>query len=106
MKHMTDTDFILNPLCFKVVLITVLSLTALKSENFCSFQNISNESLTYYSVLPINFRNDLEESLSAKSRVFRLQNFHPLDCETNVPIMQMANGRLPAMVTRSVLPNL
>lgn len=72
MKHMTDTDFILSPLCFKVVLVTALSLRALKSENFCSSQNISNNSLTYYSVLSISFRYDLEESLSAKSKVLSL----------------------------------
>jgi len=73
MKHMTDIDFLLNPPCFKVALITVLSLRALKFENFCSSQNISNKSLIYHSVLPICFGYDLEESLSAKSRTFRLQ---------------------------------
>lgn len=104
---MTKTDFIFCPLCFKVVLITVVSLKALKSETLWSSQKISNESLTFYSVLPVSFIYDLGESKLARRRIFRLQNypdicFCPLDCATNVPIMQMSNGRLPAVVTRSV----
>lgn len=62
---------------------------------------------TFYTVLPVSFINDLEESKLARRRIFRFQNypdihFHPLDCETNVPIMQMSNWRWPAMVTKSI----
>lgn len=36
-------------------------------------------------------------------KTIQMPAFHPLHCETNVSIMQMANGTLPAMVTRSML---
>lgn len=111
MKHTTDTNFNLNPFCFKVVLITALILTVLKPENFCLSCTISNESLTYYSVLPITSgmicRNHCQPKAEYSDfKIIQIPAFHSLDCERNVSIMQMANRRLPAMVTRSKHPNL